>query len=166
MEKAGSVADVAAFSGRLNPGFSKKVESFQLNGFIKLQGLELFGTYEAANGRTKFETADRKSSQYAMDAVYRFGKAERLFVGVRYNAATARLANIAATGVAPNIIPEVVYAKDMNINRTAFAAGWFLTRNVMLKGEYVNQQYKNLPTNDLRNGGKFNGYVVQAVVGF
>lgn len=163
MEKIGAVNN---FSGRLNPGFSKKVEAFQLNGFIKVQGLELFGTYEAANGRTKTEFDDRKASQYAMDVVYRFGKAENLFVGARYNKATARLANIAASGVAPNIVPATAYTQDMNVDRTAFAAGWFLTRNVMLKGEYVTQNYKDLPVNDFRDGGKFNGFVVQAIVGF
>jgi hypothetical protein len=36
----------------------------------------------------------------------------------------------------------------------------------LLKGEYVKQQYKDLPTADYRNGGEFSGYVIQAVVGF
>ncbi len=31
-----------AFSGRFNPGFSKKINAFMFNGFIKAQGLELF----------------------------------------------------------------------------------------------------------------------------
>jgi hypothetical protein len=162
MEKVGATADAAAFSGRLNPGFSKKINAYQLNGFIKLQGLELFGTYEAAQGRTKAETADRKATQYAMDAVYRFGQKENLFVGVRYNAVTARLANVAAAGTAPAII----YTNDIKTDRVAFGAGWFMTRNVMLKGEYVKQQYKDIPVADYRNGGQFNGFVMQAVVGF
>lgn len=162
MEKVGSTADAAAFSGRLNPGFSKKIEAIQLNGFVKVQGLELFGTYETANGRTKNETENRKVSQYAMDAVYRIGQKENLFVGVRYNAVTARLADVAATATAP----ALVYANDIKTDRVAFAAGWFLTKNVMLKGEYVKQQYKDLPVADYRDGGQFNGFVVQAVVGF
>ena len=36
----------------------------------------------------------------------------------------------------------------------------------MLKGEYVNQKYLNFPKNDIRNGGKFNGMVVEGVVAF
>ena len=164
MEKAGSTASYAsnAFSGRLNPGFSKKVEALQFNGFIKMQGLELFATYEAANGRTKTETVDRKANQYAIDAVYRFGKTENLFLGVRYNAVSARLANTAAVGAAPGI----TYTDDIKVDRLAFGAGWFLTRNILLKAEYTTQTYKDLPAADFRNGGKFNGYVVQAVVGF
>lgn len=140
-----------AFSGRLNPGFSKKVDAFMLNGFLKAGGLELFATYENAKGRTKTETADRSMTQIAGDVIYRFGKAENLFAGLRYNTVSAGLAGI--TG-------------DVKVNRTAFAAGWFLTKNVLLKAEIVDQQYKDFPTTDYRSGGKFNGYVIEAVVGF
>ena len=44
MEKAGGTYAANAFSGRLNPGFSKKIEALQFNGFIKASGLELFAT--------------------------------------------------------------------------------------------------------------------------
>jgi hypothetical protein len=54
----------------------------------------------------------------------------------------------------------------VNIQRYALAGGWFLTKNILLKGELVNQKYKNFPAADYRNGGKFNGYVIEAVVGF
>lgn len=162
MEKAGGTYSGSAFSGRLNPGFSKKVDAFQLNGFIKARGLELFGTYEAAKGRTKNETANRKANQYAIDAVYRFGSEENLFLGVRYNAVTARLANVAAAGANP----AITYTDDIKVDRIAFGAGWFMTKNVLLKGEYVTQKYKDIPVNDYRNGGEFSGYVIQAVVGF
>ncbi|SDL51764.1 hypothetical protein SAMN05421820_101645 [Pedobacter steynii] len=35
-----------------------------------------------------------------------------------------------------------------------------------MKGEYVQQKYKDFPTADLRSGGKFNGFVLEVVVGF
>ena len=146
-----STTSVNAFSGRLDPGFSKKIDAIQFNGFMKFQGLELFATYEIAKGRNKTETAVRDASQYAIDAVYRFGKTENLFLGARYNAVTARLAG---------------FTDDIKVDRTAFSAGWFLTKNILLKGEYVTQQYKDVPATDYRSGGKFNGYVIQAVVGF
>jgi len=140
-----------AFSGRVNPGFSKKVDAIMLNGFVKVKGLELFGTYETASGRTKTETSDRNASQFALDAVYRFGASENLFIGARYNEAKVELAG---------------FSSPVKIDRTSFAGGWFITKNVLLKGEYVIQNYKDFPTKDYRSGGKFNGYVIEAAVGF
>ncbi|MGF1925981.1 MAG: hypothetical protein ACQUHE_17535, partial [Bacteroidia bacterium] len=158
MEKVGGTTAANAFSGRLNPGFSKKVNAVQLNGFVKLQGLEIFATYENAKGRTKFETEDRNAEQIAIDGVYRFGQAEDFFIGARYNVVKARLANVTTA-------PVITYDNDVNVNRVAFAAGWFMTKNILLKGEYVKQSYKDLPSADYRNGGEFSGYVIQAVVG-
>lgn len=140
-----------AFSGRLNPAFTKKVDAVMVNGFVKIKGLELFGTYETAKGRTKLETDVRQFDQYAGDIVYRFGTNENLFAGVRYNSVKGQLAGIPG---------------DVSVNRVAGAAGWFLTRNILLKGEYVVQKYNDFPTTDYRSSGKFNGYVIEAVVGF
>jgi hypothetical protein len=162
LEKTGSTASAQFTSGRVNPGFSKKVDAVQINAFAKMKGLEFFGTYETAKGRTKTETDERKASQYAADAIYRIGAKENLFIGLRYNALNYRPANVAAAGTAP----AINYTDDVKVDRLAFAAGWFLTKNILLKGEYVTQEFKDLPAADYRNGGKFNGYVIQAVVGF
>jgi len=145
-----------SFSGRFNPGFSKKVDAFMLNGFLKAGGFELFGTYEAAKGRTKNETATRKASQFAVDGLYRIGKTENLFIGARYNVAKARLANTTA----------ITYTGDVNVNRFAIAAGWYVSKNILLKGEIVNQKYEDFPSADYRSGGKFKGFVIEASVGF
>ncbi|MES2647922.1 MAG: hypothetical protein V4717_13665 [Bacteroidota bacterium] len=150
---AASASDKIAFSGRVNPGFSKKVDAFMFNGFLKVQGLELFGTFETAKGRTKTEVENRKANQLAGEAIYRFGKNESLFIGGRYNTAKVRLAGAAFTD-------------DVTVDRLAAAAGWFLTRNVLLKGELVQQKYKDFPTSDYRRNGKFSGIVIEAVVGF
>lgn len=139
------------FSGRLNPGMAYKVDAFMANGFAKVAGFEVFGTLEHSQGRSSAEKTNRQFTQYAVDALYRFGKSENLFVGARYNNVLAELKDIAGS---------------VTIDRTAFAAGWFLTRNVLLKGEYVTQNYKNFPTTDYRNGGKFDGYVIAATIGF
>ena len=130
---------------------SKKVDALQLNGFVKYAGLELFGTYEAAKGRTKNETTERNFVQTAADVIYRFGRTENLFLGVRYNNVNAELAGLTT---------------DVNVNRVALAGGWFVTRNILLKGEVVNQKYSDFPDTDYRNAGKFKGYVIEAVVGF
>jgi hypothetical protein len=138
-------------SGRLNPGFSKKITAMMLNGFAKVGGLEVFGTYENAKGRTKTETTDRRMNQMAGEVLYRLGKAENLYVGARYNTVTAKLAG---------------FTNDVKVNRTSLAGGWFVTKNVLMKAEYVIQNYKDFPLADFRSGGKFKGYVIEAVVGF
>jgi len=145
-------ASTAMFaSGRLNPGFSKKLDAVMLNSFVKLAAIELFGTYETAQGRSKTESSVRKASQYAVDGLYRFGKAENVFIGLRYNSANATLAG---------------QTDEITINRFAIAGGWFIVKNLLLKAEWVNQRYKDFPTADYRSGGKFKGYVIEAVVGF
>ncbi|MFP5039611.1 hypothetical protein [Parasediminibacterium sp. JCM 36343] len=151
-----------AFSGRFNPGFSKKINAFMLNGFLKASGFELFGTLETSSGRNAKETSTRNANQYAVEGIYRFGATENLFLGLKYNGVKAALLNNAGgTGAGP-----IVYTDDVTINRFAAAGGWFLTKNVLLKAEYVNQQYNNFPSADYRSTGKFYGYVVEAVVGF
>ena len=140
-----------AFSGRFNPGFRNKLTTGMINGFLKVSGFELFGTLESAKGRNSTETSNRKASQYAIEGLYRFGSAEKVYIGARYNAVKARLQN---------------YTSDVTVNRFAVAAGWFLTKNILLKGEIVNQKYLDFPTTDYRNGGQFKGYVIEAAVGF
>ncbi len=151
-----------AFSGRFNPSFRKKINAFMFNGFVKAGGLEVFGTLETASGRNANETSTRKANQFAIDGVYRFGKDENLFIGARYNTVSAALVNSnSGTGAGP-----ITYTGDVTINRLALAGGWFLTKNVLLKAEYVDQRYKNFPVEDYRAGGRFHGYVIEAVVGF
>jgi hypothetical protein len=140
-------------SGRFNPGFSKTVNALMFNVFMKYGGFELFGTLENARGRSKTETADRKFNQMVIEGVYRLGAEEKLFIGAKYNTVKGRPAGATFTG-------------DITINRTALAAGWFVTRNVLAKLELVNQKYVDFPTSDHRAGGRFNGLVVEAVVGF
>ena len=148
---ANPASTAIAFSGRVNPGFSKKVDAVMLNGFLKVKGLELFGTYEYATGRTKKEVSNRDMNQLAGEVVYRLGKAEQLYVGARYNTVKLQLSGI---------------TNDVKVNRTSLAAGWFVTSNVLMKGEYVIQNYKDFPTADYRSGGQFKGVVIEAIVGF
>lgn len=155
MEKAGQGVTYAsnAFSGRLSSstGFSKKIDAIQLNGLLKVGGLEFFGTYENVQGRTKMEESTRRLQQFAGDVIYRFGKTENLYLAARYNTVKGHLVDC------PN---------DITVTRYAFAGGWFVTKNILLKGEIVNQKYNDFPSTDYRNGGKFYGYVIQAAVGF
>ncbi len=138
-------------SGRFNPGFRSKVTSISINPFVKFHGLEFFGTYEQAEGRTSTETEERAVTQLAGEILYRFAKNEKLFVAGRYNEVSAEV-----TGL----------DKDVSITRLQVGAGWFVTRNVLARLEYVTQEYKDFPSSDIRNGGKFDGIMFEGVVAF
>lgn len=165
-------------SGRLNPGFRDNVTAIMINPFVKYRGLELFGTYEKASGNAAVENGEIQStdpaqptltkldnrdfSQLAVDVLYRFSN-DRFYVGAKYNTVDANLAFGQST-TQPNINQGT--RGDVQIDRTAFAAGWFITRNVLFKAEYVVQNYKDFPSTDIRSGGKFDGFVIEGIIGF
>jgi hypothetical protein len=144
--------DYSPFSGRYNPGFSESVNTFMVNPFLKYKGLEFFGTYENARGRTITEATNRQATQYAADLIYRFpARSENFWIGARYNTVTAAMQGV---------------AQDITINREVASAGWFMTKNIMLKVEYVNQEYKNYAATNILNGGRFKGEMIEASIGF
>jgi hypothetical protein len=155
MESASATAKDNFTSGRISPNFTNQITALQFNTLLKVQGFELFGTFENAQGRTINEkvagTPKRKVNQFAVDGVYRIGAKENVFLGVRYNQLKGELVNATTT---------------QTVDRFAVGAGWFLTRNVLLKGEYVNQNYKGYATGNILNGGNFKGLAIEAVVGF
>ena len=92
---------------------------------MKYQGLEFFGTIEDAHGRTINEKVNRQATQYAADLIYRFPQDKQIFlVGFRYNEVTEALQG---------------FTSNISVQREAGSIGWFLTRNIMTKVEYVNQ---------------------------
>jgi hypothetical protein len=153
-ENSTATASANQYSGRFAAmGVSNKVRAIAINPFIKYKGIELFGDYQIIKGRTNAEAngAERSFQQLAVEGVYRFLADEQAYVGGRYISAEGR--------------PQG-YTADIHIDRLAFVAGWFPTRNMLLKLEYVLQQYHDFPTTDYRNEAEFNGFVVEAVIGF
>ena len=51
-------------------------------------------------------------------------------------------------------------------DRFEIGAGWYTLRNLLLKGSYVQQNYRDFPTADIRNGGKFSGIMIEGVLAF
>ncbi|HTM02086.1 MAG TPA: hypothetical protein VL173_01165 [Vicinamibacterales bacterium] len=151
MENVNATETANAFSGTINPGFRNEVTAMQLNPFVKVHGLEVFGAIEHATGKATTELARRTFNQYAVDGIYRFLPKEQLYLGARYNWVGGQLAN---------------YTSDVSVNRVQVAGGWFVTPNVLAKAEYVNQRYHDFPDSDIRNGGHFHGVVLEGVVGF
>ncbi len=145
-------------TGRFNPGYGNWATSYMVNPFIKYKGLEFFGTLEFTSGGDFKGTDDtRKVNQYVGDLVYRFGEGERFYIGGKYNLVDGKLSNSNAEAI--------------QINRFEGAAGWFMTKNVLAKLEYVGQNYKNFSQfngatpNDLF-GGSFKGIMFEAVISF
>ena len=151
MENTAATESANYTSGLLNPGFKNKVHAFQMNPFVKYRGLELFGIVERAEGRAATEITDRVWKQYAVDTVYRFMPDESLFVGARYNKAFGETTGIVG---------------DTGAKRWQMSGGWFLTPNLLAKVEYVRQTYFGYPVSNIRNGGTFNGMMLEGVVGF
>jgi len=138
-------------SGRINPGFTNELVTFQVSPFLKYKGMEVFATYERGSGKTNAETETRTFSQMAVEGVFRFLPNEQAFIGARYNKTGGRLQGFAA---------------DISINRTSISAGWLPSKNLLLKAELVNQKYIDYPSTHVYAGGEFKGVMIEAVIGF
>lgn len=142
------------FGGRFKPGFSKAGENgggyltaFQLNPFVKYQGLELFGVFEMASNND----VGGAFTQLGAELLYRFGANEDFYIGGRYNTVSGE---------------ESENAETKTVSRFNIGGGWFLTKNVLTKIEYVNQTYGDTGWNpDFIDAG-FKGIMIEAVVGF
>lgn len=137
-------------AGRIDPGLKNELTSIMINPFFKVGGLEFFGIYERAEGKKSSEVDTRVWNQYSGELIYRFGTDDDLYIGGRYNVADGTLAS----------------GEDVSANRVQLAAGWFMTKNILMKAEYVNQEYNDYPVTDIHNGGKFNGLMLEAAISF
>ncbi|GAB4519878.1 MAG: hypothetical protein Tsb004_30970 [Allomuricauda sp.] len=137
-------------SGRYNPGFNNEITAFMINPFVKYKGLEFFGTIETASGKTNAETEDRKATQLAGELIYRFGNNENFYLATRYNTVTS----------------DDPSGSEVTIDRFQLGGGAFLTKNILMKVEYVNQQYDGFDTTSIFNEGQFKGLLLEAVISF
>jgi hypothetical protein len=150
MEDTTSLKAGSAFTnGRINPAFANEISARQINPYIELGNLELFGVMEWASGKSAKEEERREVNQLAGDVVYRLFN-DRVYVGGRYNRVTGDWAS----------------QTDLKVTRRALSAGWFLTRNLLTKVEYVQQDYDGFAATDIRNGGQFRGFAIEGVIAF
>ncbi|MFD2200647.1 hypothetical protein [Shivajiella indica] len=138
-------------SGRFNPGQTNNITAWVINPFLKYKGLEFFGNYEQSKGAARGETTDRTWTQIGADLLYRFGLREQYYIAGRYNEVSGPLSG---SGL------------EVSMDRVAIAGGWFVTKNVLAKIEWVQQNYSGFAATDIRNGGKFNGIMIEGIVGF
>lgn len=88
-------------------------------------------------------------SQYAGEPSYRL-LGDRLYRAERYNTLTGALPGNA----------------DVRVTRSHLGAGWFLTRNMPLKSEWVRQTHDDFIASDIWNGGRFRELMMEATVSF
>lgn len=143
------------FDGRYNARFTK-LAALQFNPFIKYKGLEFFGIYELANGRNQFTQpqVDKEGAftQLAAEFLYRFGNNENFYIGGRYNTVNGKTRESAT--------------ENLKINRLNVGGGWFLSKNILTKIEYVNQQYVGNAWSGRFAGAEFSGVNIEAVISF
>lgn len=168
MDNTSATVTTAYTSGRFNPGYRDNITSFMVNPFVKLYGLEFFGTWEYAKGNNSLENGEgstygdldrRQTHQTSGELIYRFGNNENLYVGARYQRLTSNLAFGQTSSNPGTLFP-------IDINRLSIAGGWFITNNVLLKAEYVKQEYNGYPDTERFYQGKFDGIVIQGAISF
>jgi hypothetical protein len=137
-------------SGRVNPGFGTQVTAIMVNPFVKYKGFEFFGLYENSSGEGFGPNpANRTYNHYAAEAIYRFGATEDFYLGARYS-----------------YVDGEETAGDIEVDRFQLGAGWFMTRNILAKIEYVSQSYTGYEAGSNFDGGKFDGISLEAVISF
>ena len=143
------------FAPSFTPGFGQpaapgEMTAFMINPFIKYQGLEFYGVFENTSGKLKSADDRRTFNQYGAELLYRFGAGEDLYIGGRYN-----------------LVDGEMTSGDIEIDRFNIGGGWFLTKNVLAKLEYVTQNYDGEGyTGSPFEGAEFDGVVIEAVISF
>lgn len=150
MENTSATSKDNYSSGLITPGFTNELTAIMVNPFVKYKGLEFFGMVEKVSGKTKAEEDERDFTQLGAELIYRFGKNENLYVAGRYN----------------NVSGETLAGDEVDVTRFNIGAGWFMTKNILVKFEYVNQKYDGYAENNILHEGKFNGFVAEAVIAF
>lgn len=155
-------------NGRFSPGITDKVSAIMGNLFVKFHGLESFTTVEQISGRSATEvTGDRNAKQFVTDLIFRFGKNECLYIAGRFNKAISEVNTVVAVPVgSPVGTKKTIATSEVAITRVAGSIGWFITKNVLAKVEYVGQDYSGFTKSDIRNHAWFEGISAQAVIGF
>lgn len=133
-----------------------KLTALQINPFIKFKGLEFFGIFELAGGSNKITqpVPDKEGgfTQLAAELVYRFGMDERFYLGGRFNSVQGKT--------------RESDTEDLKISRVNVGGGWFLSKNIVTKIEYVNQQYTGNAWTGRFAGASFNGVNIEAAISF
>ncbi len=137
------------FEPRFNPRF-RQMTAFQVAPFLQAGGLEVRALYE--NIGNSDDQGNGSFDQFMGEVLYRFGTSDQLYIGGRYNT---------VSGERNEGDPEI------KINRLNIGGGWYLTKNILTKIEYVNQTNEGAGFAGTKyDDGQFDGIVIEAVIGF
>lgn len=151
LENEAATAAANFRSGRVSPDITDRITATMINPYLRYQGLELFGLFEFVSGRSHGEVDNRTWRQIGGEALYRFLPQEQLYVGARFAQVNGEL---------------IGSGRDVTIQRLQLGGGWFITPNMLLKAEYVNQSYDGYASSSIFHEGRFDGVLVEAVVSF
>ncbi|MFT7030980.1 MAG: hypothetical protein ACI82Q_002480 [Nonlabens sp.] len=138
-------------TGRFAPSNSGYINAFQVNPFVKFKGLEFFGVYEVvSNGDSE---VGGSFTQTGAEVIYRLGAEENIYLGGRFNSVKGE---------------EKDGADTKEISRFNIGGGWFMSKNVLAKLEYVNQTHSGSGWDGSAQfqGGEFKGIMIEATIGF
>jgi hypothetical protein len=135
------------------PASAGEMTSIMLNPFVKFGGLEFYGVFENSSGQIDdpaYGDDKRSYNQYAAELLYRFGTSEDVYLGARYN-----------------YVDGESRSGDIEVDRFNIGGGWFLTRNVLAKFEYVTQNYDGAGYEGTDyEGASFDGVMLEAIISF
>jgi hypothetical protein len=152
VEPVGATETAIAWSGEIRNPFGSGIQGQMFNQFIKFKGAEFFGQQEWARGMNATgETAKRKISQQVYEGLYRLGSREQYYAG-------ARFINFKGNLTAGNTVIE------QEVQLYQLGGGWFVTKNLLAKGEWVTQDYSGF--SDIRKGAQFKGFMFSGAVSF
>jgi hypothetical protein len=163
-------------SGNFGPASGVNDNTIVANIFGQYKGFEIFGTYEKSTGDVRKSTTTPVTptaiyydvpydfTQIAIEGVYRFGKQRQWQLGARYNTVSDAGTSDEALAKASIESGKTDVAKDLTVNRLQLAAGWYMTKNVVTKIEYVDQNYVNWKKYG-ENAG-FEGVMLEAAISF
>ena len=153
-----NVMDGGFRSGRIvpdfNPGYGQpaaagEMTAIMINPFVKYKGLEFYGVFENASGQIDDPNDESRSyTQLGAELLYRFGPEDDIYFGGRYNSVSG----------------EQMGGNDIDVSRLNLGGGYFMTKNVLTKVEYVTQSYDGF--SGRLEDGEFSGVMVEAVVSF
>lgn len=136
-------------NGYFTPGSFSKNTAVDLDLYTWLYGLEIYGGYEMAKGQTGLGEKyirDYNFSSIHVQGFYYFGKEKQFYIGGRYNVVAKDPTKEYTDPTNSAVILQTANDKTMSTSRIQLGAGWKMTDNVIMKAEYVKQDYKNFAT--------------------